>query len=231
MRYSRQEKFLNNIDEFDENFQNSIKDKKIVIVGCGGVGSVLGELLVRGGFLNLVLIDNDLIDETNIQRQNYNECDISKPKAKTLSENLKKINKCVKIKFVLDILDNSNISKICEKSSLIIDCSDNFEIRKIINSYCEKNNKDWIYNGAIKSEIMCCLFFGKDKLFNKVFSNKINEQSCCDVGVLSSTTFCCASLCYNQILKYFLNIKDNKLIKIDLWNNRLSEIKLKNSSK
>lgn len=227
MKYSRQEKFLKNLEEFDDNFQEYIKDKKIVIVGCGGIGSVLGELLVRGGFLNLVLIDNDLIDETNIQRQNFVEKDIGHPKSKILRNRLEDINKDVDCEFILNVLDESNINQICDKCDLIIDCSDNFEIRRIINQFCENKNKVWIYNGAVKSQIMTCIFYGKDKLFSKVFSNKVSDESCCEVGVLASTTFTSASIAYNQVLKYFLGIKENKLIKLDIWNNKLTEVNIK----
>lgn len=227
MKYSRQEKFLQNLEEYDKDFQNSIKDKKIILIGCGGVGSVLGELLVRGGFLNLVLVDNDLIDDTNIQRQNFIENDIGHPKSKTLRNRLQDINKDVKVEFVLDIVDEHNISQVCDRCDLIVDCSDNFEVRKVINSFCEEKNKDWIYNGAVKSQIMSCIFYSKDKLFSKVFANDVCDESCCDVGVLASTTFGAASIAYNQVLKYFLGIKENKLIKLDLWNNKLIEVKIK----
>ncbi len=229
-KYSRQLKFLNQFLDINENlekFQKEISRKKLIIVGCGGVGSPLTELLIRGGFLNLILVDNDLIDETNIGRQIFFEKDIGKLKSKILKKYLLKINSKANIEVICDILDNKNIFKICKNSNLIIDCSDNFITRKIINNYCEKNKKDWIYTGAVKSEIMCCLFKGKDRLFSKVFSNKIIDETCCNVGVLASTTFTSASFAYNQILKYFLNIHENNLIKLDLWDNKLYKIKIK----
>ena len=220
MRYSRQEKFL------EKNTTKKIDfTSKIIIVGCGGVGSVLCELLVRGGFLNLVLIDNDLIDETNLARQNFEENDVGKPKSKTLSVRLKKIDSKFKGEVILNILTQKNIEKFCLDCDLIVDCTDNFETRRLINTYCEENNKNWIYTGAVKSQIICCTFYGSDKLFNKVFSNEIVNESCCDVGVLASTTFTSASVAYNQTLKYFLGVKDNKLIKIDLWKNKFHEVK------
>ena len=183
MRYSRQVKFLENNcqitgenNNYNPKFQSSFKDKKVIIVGCGGIGSVFAELLIRGGFLNLTLIDNDLIDETNLQRQIYFESDIGNFKSKSLKEILIKINSKSKIKVICNILTSENIEKICENSDLIIDATDNFETRKIINKYCEKKKKDWLYTGAVKSEIICCLFKGELKLFSKVFSNNIKAN-------------------------------------------------------
>jgi len=129
MKYSRQEK----LDFIPNNFNKLINNKKIVIVGCGGVGSVLSEILVRGGFLSLVLIDNDIVDESNLARQIFFEEDIGEYKANSLEKYLIKINKNVKITKILGLLDEKNINNICKDTNLIVDASDNFKIRKIIN--------------------------------------------------------------------------------------------------
>lgn len=223
MKYSRQEK----LDFITDSFQADIQEKKIVLVGCGGVGSVLAELLVRGGFLNLRVIDNDVIDYTNLQRQNFFEKDVGRPKATTLKEMLELINTDSKIEAHVALLSEINIDRMFDNCSLIIDCTDNFLTRKIINQYCEKNRKDWLYTGAIKTEFVCCLFFGKDKLFNKVFSENVKDVQACDVGVLASTTFSAAALAYNQVLRYFLGLKEYKLIKMDNWTNKIFEVKIK----
>jgi len=223
MRYSRQEK----LEFIHKNFQESIKNKKIVLIGCGGVGSVLGQLLVRGGFLDIVLVDNDIIDETNLQRQIFAEENIGESKSVALKENLEKIDRNVNLKVFNTIIDESNIDKICRNSGIIVDATDNFETRRLINEYCEEKEKTWLYNGAVKTEVMSCLFRGEDKLFNKIFPQNVANISCCDVGVLASTTFTSASIAYNQILKYFLGEKCDKLIKYDLWENKVHEVKIK----
>ena len=223
MKYSRQTK----LKFMQEDFQELVRDKKIVLVGCGGVGSVLGELLVRGGFLNLTLIDNDIIDETNLQRQNFKQMDIGKIKSVALRDVLKEIDGEVDVEIFKDVLCKENIEEICNNSSLIIDATDNFETRRLINTYCEDKEKDWLYNGAVKTEVISCMFYGVDKLFSKVFSKEVKDESCCDVGVLASTTYTSASIAYNKILKYFLNEKDYTLIKLDLWTNKIFEVKIK----
>ena len=106
MRYSRQEilPFIPN------NFNEIIKSKKIFVVGCGGIGSPLAQMLVRGGFTNLILIDQDLIDETNLQRQVFFEEDIGEYKAKSLKKHLLKINS--KVKMSTSSLIHANILKL-----------------------------------------------------------------------------------------------------------------------
>ncbi len=226
MRFSRQKLFLEKADSFPKNFQKTIQKKKIVIVGCGGIGSPLSHLLVRAGFLNIKLIDNDIIDETNLQRQTFYEKDIGNFKSKILETQLKEINKNVLVVSIIDLLDSKNIEEICKDVDLIIDASDNFEIRRIINDYCEKTNKNWLYLAAIKAEFALCLFRGEEKLFSKVFPKKINNEKCCEIGVLSSSTYTCASFALNSILKYFAGIEEKKLIKINLWNYKIFEVNL-----
>jgi adenylyltransferase/sulfurtransferase len=225
MRYSRQDILLKT---FSKNFKSSreFSNKRIVLIGCGGIGSIMADLLVRGGFSNIVLVDTDLVDETNIQRQNYYEEDIGSSKAKVLKKKLLKINSKANIVLKEKILNKNNIDDICLKSDLIVDATDNFKTRKIINEYCIKEKKDWICNGAIKNEIFCCIFHGIDNRFNKIFPKNINDESCCDVGVLSSTVHVCASISYNMILKYFMNINEKVLIKINLWTYDIFVVKI-----
>ena len=222
MRYSRQEK----LNFIPKGFQEQIKKKKIILIGCGGIGSVLGQLLVRGGFENLVLVDNDFVDETNLQRQTYFERDIGKPKAQVLREHLLSINKNSCVEVYYDFIDKNNISKICKLADLVLDATDNFETRKIINNFCVNNKKDWIYSGAVKTEFICIPFYWKNNNFEKILKKKNKDVKCCEVGVLASTTYACASLVYNNVLKYFLGDKQDELIKINLWTNKLHKIKI-----
>lgn len=222
MRYSRGER----LDFVPKGFNSKIRNKRIVLVGCGGIGSVLGSILVRSGFLNLVLVDNDIVDLSNLQRQVYFERDVGKLKIDALGDCLVGIDERVQLKKVGSFLDRNNIEDVCRDGDLIVDASDNFETRKVINEFCEKNEKDWLYCGAIKSEFVCCLFYGKDKKFFNVFRDDVKDEKCCDVGILPSSTFGCASLAYNLVLKYFLKVRDNKLIKVDLWKILFFEIDL-----
>jgi adenylyltransferase/sulfurtransferase len=224
MIINREEIFLKSIvKDLDLNFKSK---KKLLVVGAGGVGSVICELLIRSGFNNLTIVDNDMVDETNIQRQIYFRTDIGRYKVDALKDYLYNINNNVNITVIKDILSKENISKVSKDIDLIVDATDNFQTRRLINDFCELEGKDWIYNGAIKGEIISCLFIGKEKKFNNIFPKEIKDESCCEFGVLASTTFISASICFNKILKYFLNIEDNFLIKYNIWNNQFFKIKI-----
>ena len=223
MRESREER----LGFIDGNFDRVREEKKICIVGCGGVGSNLAMLLARSNFLNLVLVDFDLVDKSNLSRQSFLEKDIGREKAECLGEHIISVNNECKIEMFNEKLDENNSERIFDDCDLIVDATDNFETRKTINSYCERNKKDWLYNGAIRSEFVSCLFKGEDMLFEKVFPKGIEDEKAEDVGVLNSTPFICAGLAYNKILKYFLGIKDNNMIKGDFFKEKFFNIKTK----
>ena len=213
-RYLRQDAF------FRRSVSEAFSSKKIVVVGCGGVGSVLCELLIRGGFTSIVLVDCDVVDETNLQRQIFTEKDLGKSKVRCLKRRLLEIDKSSRVTIFESFLEKENVRDVCRGCDLIIDCSDNFEVRRMINDYCERNLADWLYMGAVKSVCSLYLFKGERKEFSQIFPKKVEDVSCCDVGVLASTTFICASLGYVEILKYFLNEKLSGFIQFNSWNNK-----------
>src|SRR3989344_6780633 len=94
-RYSRQIIFIGT-----EN-QEKLSKSTVAIVGLGGIGSPAAEMLARSG-VNLILIDRDIVEKSNLQRQNYNEDNVGKPRAHILAEKLKEINNDISIKAYFD---------------------------------------------------------------------------------------------------------------------------------
>ena len=91
MRYEKQEMFLG------KESQKKIQNSKVVIVGLGALGTVVADQLVRAGIKELVLIDRDIIEESNLQRQTlYDENDIYKMKADVAKNKLQKVNSDIK---------------------------------------------------------------------------------------------------------------------------------------
>jgi adenylyltransferase/sulfurtransferase len=209
---------------------NKHKKLKIIIIGAGGTGSNIAELLVRGGFENISIIDKDKVDNSNIERQNFISKDVGKYKVTCLKKRLNKINKNINIKTFKLYLNSKNIS-ILKEYDIIIDATDNFETRKLINNFSYEFNKVWIYSGTIKSEAICSVikYDSKNdyiKIKNLLFDNKENISSN-DVGILPSSTYLIASIIYIKLLKYILLNEKNNILKIDLWNEEIHKLKFK----
>src|SRR3989344_8093067 len=144
---------------------NRLSKKTVVIVGLGSLGSYTSILLAKLG-INLILIDRDIIERHNLERQVlYDKKDVGKLNALTAKEKLKKINNKIKIKEHAADLDYENIDLL--KSDLVLDCTDNFETRFLINDYCKKNKIKWIYSSAIRNQGF--VFVVDDVCFSCIF--------------------------------------------------------------
>lgn len=206
---SRQEKALEN--DYGKSLSPHHYNTQILIVGCGGVGSPLSELLIRGGFTNITLVDFDVVDTTNIQRQNFTQNDIGEPKAQALKKRLLSINPEASISIITQRFESINSFEL--NYDLVFDGTDSIETRKAIDNYCKKHSIPWIYSGAIQSQSACCLI-SPDKTFEKVIpKNSINQG--CEDGVLSSTTYITASFAYTLFLQYLIGEIKYNFIKIE----------------
>lgn len=119
-----------------------IKNSNITIFGCGGVGSYAIEALVRAGVGNITIVDNDIIDITNINRQLMADTTvIGKSKVEVEKERLLKINPKLNIKTFEEFVNNSNITNfINSKTNYIIDAIDSVSSKLSLIEYATKQN-------------------------------------------------------------------------------------------
>jgi adenylyltransferase/sulfurtransferase len=140
------------VDEFGESGQATISKKRVVVIGCGGLGSYSSNIMVRTGIGSLDLVDDDPIEITNLHRTCiFNEEDIGKPKYQILKERLKKINSGVKIGGIKERVTKENIESIIENSDIILDGTDNMETRHLINEAAIKKGIPWVYAGVFST--------------------------------------------------------------------------------
>src|SRR3954468_22939486 len=126
-RYSRQVRFPG----IGKDGQRKLLDSKVTLVGCGALGTVLANALVRAGVGRLRLIDRDFIETNNLQRQIlFDEDDVaaSLPKAEAAARKLRRINSTVEIEPVVVDVDRTNILELVGDADIILDGSDNFEV-------------------------------------------------------------------------------------------------------
>src|SRR6201997_3122134 len=149
-RYSRQMRFPG----VGEAGQRRLLDSHVTLCGCGALGTVLANVLVRAGVGHLRLIDRDFIEMSNLQRQVlFDEHDVSEnlPKAEAAARKLGAINSSVHVEPVVTDIDRTNILDLVKDADLILDGTDNFEIRYLINDVAVKLGKPWVYGGVIGS--------------------------------------------------------------------------------
>lgn len=118
-----------------------IKNSKILIIGIGGVGSYTLETLVRTGFQNITIVDNDIIDISNLNRQLMSlNTNIGLPKVDVFEKRIKEINPNCNIKKIQKFITKDNINELLkEKYDYVIDACDTLETKKELIKYCLNN--------------------------------------------------------------------------------------------
>jgi adenylyltransferase/sulfurtransferase len=199
--------FNRQIQLWGNDTQKSLLDKKIAIIGCGGLGCSIAISLGSSGIGFIDLVDFDEVGIHNIHRQiGFNCNDEGKNKSLVLKDLLEDRCKYVSVKsydcdFDTFILNNQN------NYDLIIDATDNISVRSSINIFCKDKNIPWIYGSVEQFHGQVCFFENSD--FNSVFA--ISNHT--PVGITSPIVMHIASLQANLALRYLagLTIKKDKL--------------------
>ncbi|MBR3211263.1 MAG: tRNA threonylcarbamoyladenosine dehydratase [Bacilli bacterium] len=139
-RFSRLEKIIGH-----ENL-SLLKTKKVLVLGCGGVGGYVIEALARSGIGTIVMVDYDKIDITNINRQIIAlDSTIGKDKVDILEQRMKEINPNCKVIKIKEFIDDKNISKILDTSiDYVVDACDTVQTKKALIKECLNNNISFI---------------------------------------------------------------------------------------
>ena len=223
IRYSRQI-VLKNVGTFG---QKKIINSKVLIIGAGGLGCPVADLLARSGVGEIGIMDYDKVSLSNIHRQTlYTAKDVNKFKVDVVKKRLNLINKCIKINTYNRKASEKNLINIINKYDIIVDGSDNFKTKFLLNKYSLKFKKILIVGAISKFDghIFTFDFNSKKSPCLKCFyqSEPSDEILNCEAeGILGSTANIVGAVQVNEVLKKILNIgkdlKSNILI-LDLLN-------------
>ena len=221
--------------------QKKIKKAKVLIIGAGGLGCPVAEFLVRAGVGIIGIIDNDLVNLSNIHRQSlYDITDLKKPKVQCAKNKLNKINPSTLIKIYNFRLNLKKAEKLIKQYDFIVDASDNFKTKFLINDLSLRFKK-FLTVGAIskfdghiftydfinkKTPCLRC-FFQEDKITDDILN-------CEYEGVLGTVAGIIGILQANEVLKKILNIGKNlngQILVLDLLNLNFRKAKIKKRKK
>jgi adenylyltransferase/sulfurtransferase len=149
-RYSRQELFAG----VGREGQERIRAATVAVVGCGALGSALAETMARAGVSTLRIVDRDLVEASNLQRQSlFDEEDAAAalPKAVAAARRLARVNSEVRLEPVVADLVPDNASALLAGAQLVLDGTDNFEARFLVNDVCVRDRIPWVYGACVGS--------------------------------------------------------------------------------
>ncbi len=194
--------------------QQKLKQGRVLVIGAGGLGCACLQYLTAAGVGHLIIIDGDVVSESNLQRQTlYHTDDIGLPKAETIAAKLKKQNPFSEIRFLNEFLSVNKAIELIPQFDLIIDCSDNFGTRYLINDVCVAFQKAFISAALFQTEGQLGVFnLRLDNNFSANYrdvfpeSDKSNSAlDCHAAGVLATLPGLFGIMQANEAIKYFVS--------------------------
>ncbi|MFX1501224.1 MAG: ThiF family adenylyltransferase [Promethearchaeota archaeon] len=220
-----------------EDGQWKISQTKVLQIGCGGLGSPFSMYLTAAGIKELTIIDNDILDITNLQRQIlYNETQLGEDKVKSAKKLLSKLNSDVKINAYKDYIDENSITKYLEETDydFIVDCSDNFKTKFLVNKIAVKYKLKCIIAGikdfygqimTINPKISAC--------YHCVFSPIETPPEGGPLPVIGVTPGILGTLEALEVIKTVLGLPnlENKILMVNLIDLRFNIIEIVKNEK
>jgi molybdopterin-synthase adenylyltransferase len=206
-RYSRQERF----GPIGRAGQERIRAARVLVTGCGGLGSNAANLLARAGVGLLRIVDRDVVELSNLQRQSlFVESDARDeiPKAVAAARSVAAINSEVKVEPVVRDVYGGNILALMDGIDLVVDGFDNFEGRYVLNDACVKHGVPWVYGACIAASAMAQLVVpGKTaclRCMHRELPARGAAETCETAGIVGPAATIAASLQVSMALRFLV---------------------------
>ncbi len=228
------------LTEIGEDGQQKLLQAKVIVVGCGGLGSVVAVYLAASGIGKIYLVDYDVVDASNLHRQVFYKIDdIGKPKAEILANHIKTISPFVKVNFSNNAISKSTVFNEINDCDFVLDCTDSLPIKYLLNDACVLKDKALIYGSLYKFDGYVASF--NIKLPSTYSANlrdafpEISKEAipnCSEVGTLNTIVGIIGLMQANEVLKLVTNIGNpliNQLLIYNSLENTQYKMKLKQS--
>ena len=206
--------------------QKNLARSTVLVLGCGALGSTQAELLARAGVGRLILVDRDVLELHNLQRQFlYDEKDAQErmPKAVAAVRRLRSINSEIEVDAVVTDVTATNIAELIRPADLVLDGTDNFETRFILNDASIETGKPWVYGGVIGSEgTVLAVRPGLGPCLRCIFPDLPDAHhvpTCETHGVLNTAVVWVAALQVTEAIKVLVGIPSTefRISSLDVW--------------
>jgi adenylyltransferase/sulfurtransferase len=231
-RYARQMRYA----PLGEQGQQRLVASRVLLCGCGALGSVLSNTLVRAGVGHLRIVDRDFVELTNLQRQVlFDEEDVAAglPKAVAAAAKLRRINSQVEVEPVVADFDHHNALALCEGVDCILDGTDNFETRYLLNDVSLRQGIPWVYGGCIGAEGQTMTILPHQTPCLRCLMPEpppAGAAATCDTaGILAPIVNVIASYQAMEAMKILAGHKEAvqpNLLVFEMWENRVRQLRI-----
>ncbi|WP_372013442.1 molybdopterin-synthase adenylyltransferase MoeB [Pseudoxanthomonas sp. 10H] len=218
--------------------QRRLERSSVLLVGAGGLGSPVAFYLAAAGIGHLRLVDDDVVDRSNLQRQILHvESTIGAPKVDSARERLAALNPRVRIEAVRARVTSANVEALLDGVDVVVDGSDNFPLRYLLNDACVKLGRPLVYGAVQRFEGQASVFDagrhrGRCPCYRCLFPEPPPPQfapSCAEAGVLGVLPGIVGLLQANEAIKLLLGIGQTlagRLLQFDALAMRFREVRL-----
>jgi len=220
------------LPEIGRSGQKRLAKGRAVVIGCGALGTHSVSFLARAGVGDIRVIDRDIVDITNLQRQTlFEEADVGRPKAKVAEGRIARTNSAIKGSGTVSDVNAGNIEGFLDGADVVIDATDNMETRFLVNDACVKLGIPWVYGGAVGVSGMVLAIVPDGPCLRCVFRSlpEPGELPTCDTaGIINTLPAAVSALQVTEAFKILMGKKPSpELMVLDVWNPDIQRIKVK----
>ena len=220
------------IPEIGDAGQRILGDRRVLVLGVGALGSLAADLLARAGIGHLRIVDRDVVELTNLQRQVlYTEADVDAPKAEAAARRLAAVNSEIDVEATAKDFNARTYAELLKGVDLVLDGTDNMETRLLLNDACLQLGIPWIYGGAIATNGMVLPVVADGPCFRCMVPNAPAPgtlPTCDTAGILNTVSTAIAGLQVTLALRQLVgNPLPPKLYVFDAWTMDFQKLDLK----
>ncbi|WP_353432247.1 HesA/MoeB/ThiF family protein [Polynucleobacter sp. MWH-UH23A] len=226
LRYSRHVL----LEDIDVQGQEKLLHAHALIIGAGGLGSAAAPYLVAAGFGRITLVDHDVVELTNLQRQiMHTEQTIGKSKVASGQQFLGQLNSGVKVDIFQERITTNLLEKLLPTVDIVLDCTDNFKTRQLINAACVQYQTPLVSGSALRFDGQVSVFDPQTKTspcYACIFppEEEFEEVSCSSMGIFSPLVGIIGAIQAAQALQVIIGFGESLVGRMLLWNARTTQV-------
>lgn len=213
-------RYIRNMNMLTKEENERLKNFKVCVVGCGGLGGYIIEFLGRLGIGSITAVDGDVFDVTNLNRQILSdETVLGKSKAFIAKLRMEKVNSEIEINAIPSFFTKENGMDIIKNHDVIVDALDNLSVRLCLQECCKEQSIPLVHGAIAGWYGQVCTIFSGDDTLNKIYPKETDRGIETDLGNPSFTPALVASIQVSEVLKILLNkgqLLRNQLLTINL---------------
>ncbi len=212
--------------------QRALSESTVVVIGLGALGCVAADLLARAGVGHLRLVDRDVVESVNLQRQTlYSEADIDRPKAEAAADRLRAVNGSIGVAAIAKDVHAASVGPIVRGAHLLVDGTDNLETRHLLNEAALDARLPFVYAGALGTSGMVFAIRSPEtacfRCLNPTLPAPGTLPTCETAGILNAVSAQVGAIQAGEALRLLLGEPPSgDLLVIDGWQPELQRIRV-----